>query len=593
MTKISIQWNLDSLFHGGSQSPALIAAIHDLKHQILHFSRKFKRISDIKIALLHFANLEAKSQDLQYFIECLLSQNVDDQEALKLHNEMIQIKADGDSLAEEINALLAALDESSFQTLLDDEEMQPIAFHLKEKRERSKNKLPVEQEKLIHKLAIDGYQGWNDLYDRFIGQLKIESPLSHEPPLSIGQAENRLSHPDREIRKKWFYRLRETWTTYEELFAQIINHLAGFRLNLYYARHWPSILQEPLFCNRMQEKTLQVMWETIDKHKEYLQKYLHCKAQLLGLKQLDWYDIDASLPGAPHSHIPYDEAAHFITKHFTEFSPLMGKFAEHAFHEKWVEAEDRPGKRPGGFCSPFLHSKQSRIFMTYSGTMNNVFTLAHELGHAYHSYVMKDLPFFAQQYRMNVAETASTLAELVTIDSMIHETKNQKEKLALLDNELQRTIVFLMNIHCRFLFEIDFYKERKKGFVLPQELNLLMEKAQKKAFGNALGEWHPHFWASKQHFYFTEVPFYNFPYTFGYLFSLGIYTHLKKKKNGPEKYEALLRDSGSFSSEELALRHLNVRLDEPHFWETALGTIRDKIDQYVTLAAEQKELKIK
>ena len=263
----------------------------------------------------------------------------------------------------------------------------------------------------------------------------------------------------------------------------------------------------------------------------------------------------------------------------------MGSFARLAFEQSWIESEDRSGKRPDGFCAPFLNAKQSRIFMTYSGTMNNVFTLAHELGHAYHSYEMRDLPIFAQQYRMNVAETASTLAEVVVIDSMIKQSSSPKTQLALLDNKLQRSVIFLMNIYARFLFEIDFYHERRKGFVLAKDLNDLMEKAQKKAFGNALAEWHPHFWIAKQHFYLTEVPFYNFPYTFGYLFSHGIYAHLQQKENAEQAYASLLRDSGSLQVEKLAQRHLGVKLNEPYFWENALNLIENDVATYLKLAS--------
>lgn len=583
MKNISPTWNLETLYTGGSQSPSLHSAIHHLKEQIQNMNLEFKEISIMKKNLLIVENLEALCQDLQSFIHCLISQNVEDQEAIKLHNQMVQLKANCDSLDEEMSAELAKLDENEFKKLVADPDMKSIAFHLNEKRLRAKKKLPVEQERLVHQLGIDGYQGWNDIYETFIGQLRIVSPLSTNEVLSVGQAENRLSHPERHIRQQWFHRWEETWTKHEDLFAQMINHLGGFRLNLYAARKWDSILYDPLFCNRMSGKTLHTMWKTIDKHKGSLQKYLSGKAKLLGVKKLAWYDIDAPLPFTSQTHIPFEEAAQFIIQHFSDFSPSMGKFAELAFRDNWIEAEDRLGKRPGGFCVSFLHAKQSRIFMTYSGTMNNVFTLAHELGHAYHSYVMRDLPSYAQQYRMNVAETASTLAEMIIIDSMIEKTQDKNIELTLLDNQLQRAVIFLMNIHARYLFELDFYQERSKGFVLPKELNHLMEKAQKTAFDNALSEWHPHFWAAKQHFYFTEVPFYNFPYTFGYLFSLGIYAHLKQKKEADDAYVALLRDSGSLPVEELAYRHLKVNLEEPDFWEEGLKLIESTLASYVKL----------
>ena len=576
-------WNLDSLYPGGSSSPSLLAALDRLNHEINYFSCKFKQLSDIKTGLLHFQELEGHCKDLQHFISCLLAQNVEDQEALKLNDLITDIAANQETLSEKIDHLLAKLDDASMESLLGDDDIQPISFHIKERCRRIKQKLSIEQESLVHQLSKDGYQGWSDIYQTLIGDLRILSPFPSEGSFSVGQAENRLSHPDRAVRKAWFLRMQETWKAQENMAAQMLNRLAGFRLSLYKARKSPSILHEPLFCNRMQEKTLQTMWQTVEKHKNCQQLYMRRKAELLGIEKLAWYDIDAPLPGGQDTSIPFDAAAEFIIRHFTAFSPAMGDFAKLAFDQHWIEAEDRAGKRPGGFCAPLMHPKQSRIFMTYSGTMQNVFTLAHELGHAYHSFEMRNLPLFAQSYPMNVAETASTLAEMIIIDSMIEESGSAKMKRALLDHKLQRASIFLMNIHARFLFEIAFYEERRKGFVLAKNLNHLMAESQKKAFCDSLAEWHPHFWISKQHFYFTDVPFYNFPYTFGFLFSQGIYFHLKQKKDRGNAYAALLRDTGKMTVEELGMKHLGAALDQPDFWENALMLIEKDAADYSLL----------
>ena len=221
--------------------------------------------------------------------------------------------------------------------------------------------------------------------------------------------------------------------------------------------------------------------------------------------------------------------------------------------------------------------------MTYSGTMTNVFTLAHELGHAYHSYEVRNLPILAQEYRMNVAETASTLAEMTVIDALIQREQDPTVQRSLLDHKLQRSTIFLMNIYARFLFELDFYEARKKGYVVAEDLNAMMTEAQKKAYGNALSEWHSRFWISKQHFYMTSLPFYNFPYTFGYLFSLGIYSTLKKEKNRAEAWAALLRDTGRLSVEDLAQRHLGVNLENPAFWEEAINTVEVDVERFIQL----------
>lgn len=142
----------------------------------------------------------------------------------------------------------------------------------------------------------------------------------------------------------------------------------------------------------------------------------------------------------------------------------------------------------------------------------------------------------------------------------------------------------LMDIHARFLFETRFYEERKQGVVPAEKLNELMEAAQKEAFCDSLGEYHPHFWASKLHFHITGVPFYNFPYTFGYLFSLGIYARaLREKTDFEEKYIALLCDTASMTVEDLAMKHLGADLTERAFWEDAIRLAVRDVQEFLEL----------
>ena len=183
---------------------------------------------------------------------------------------------------------------------------------------------------------------------------------------------------------------------------------------------------------------------------------------------MNWYDIDAPVTESTKEMI-YQEGAEFILKHFGEFGPELESFSRKAFEDSWIEAEDRPNKRPGGFCTGMPVSEQSRIFMTYSGSMSNVATLAHELGHAFHSYALRPVHWMNRQYAMGVAETASTFAEMIVADAAVKAAETKEEKIALLEDKIQRSVAFFMNIHARFLFETRFYEERKKGLSLQQD----------------------------------------------------------------------------------------------------------------------------
>nr|AFV27409.1 oligoendopeptidase F [Vibrio coralliilyticus] len=203
---------------------------------------------------------------------------------------------------------------------------------------------------------------------------------------------------------------------------------------------------------------------------------------------------------------------------------------------------------------------------------------------AFHRHVMRDLPALNRGYAMNVAETASTFAELVISDATVLEAQSEEERINLLDNKIQRSATMFMNIQARFLLRYPFYEERKKGIVTENRLNELMEVLKKEIFEDSLSSYHPTFWASKLHFFNTGVPFYNFPYTLGYLFSMGIYAKsMEQGSDFEEQYIALLKDTGSMTTENLALKHLNVDLTQPDFWQQEINSIPQDIQTFMDI----------
>ncbi|WP_110926955.1 M3 family oligoendopeptidase [Bacillus massiliglaciei] len=525
------------------------------------------------------------AREASAYISCLMAQDTTDTEAAGWQVQHLQSVA---ALLNAFNLLdqkLAEMEDGFFQELIQSEPLNQLRFILNERREKAKEKLSAEEEALITQLSLDGYEGWGQMYNTIVSTIKIpyeENGTVKE--LSAGQAQNLFSHPDRAVRERVFAAWEKAWSEKRELLARTLNHLAGFRLSVYEKRGWDHVLKEPLEYNRMEEATLDNMWKAISDQKGKLVQYMKRKAELLEIRKLGWADVDAPLAVGPSdtSAMSFQEGADFIVRQFEKFGPKLAAFAKKAFEERWIEAEDRPNKRPGGFCTGFPLSGQSRIFMTYSGTPSNVSTLAHELGHAYHSYVLQDIHPLNRGYAMNVAETASTFAEMIVADASVKEADSESEKLLLLDDKVQRSVALLMNIHARFLFETRFYEERKAGYVTADRLSTLMEEAQKEAFQDALADYHPTFWASKLHFYITGVPFYNFPYTFGYLFSLGIYAKAEEAGgNFEEKYISLLSDTGSMKVEDLAMKHLEADLTKEAFWSDAVGICVRDIEEFL------------
>lgn len=588
--KYAINWDLESIFAGGSSSESLQQELQEISTKIKEFHQlvdaftpnaenQVEALTDI---LAVHEEIQKSFTECGSFIEALNSANIHDQQAKLLTGQLYSNLPAFQLATTILNKKFASYSEEEWQNLMT--HFSQIAFRLSEMRRDGQELLDEQSENIINTLALDGQSAWSQHYDTIVASIQI--PFNGEM-LSAGQAFNTMmSSQDKAVRQELFEKWEKAWSEKADIFADTLNHLDGFRLNNYKLHGVDDFLKQPLEYNRLDKETLDMMWGTIQKNKQPIIDFLTRKAQLFGKDKMDWQDQDAPivLGNFEERRYTFDQAADFIVENFKKFSPKMSEFAQMAFDKAWIEAEDRPGKRPGGYCTSLPKSQESRIFMTYGESVNEVSTLAHELGHAFHSHVMWDLPTLNQYYAMNVAETASTFAELIVADATLKEAKTDEEKINLLDVKLQNAIAMFMNIHARFIFESNFYAARQKGLVATDEITRLMVEAQKEAYINGLGSYHPHFWAAKLHFFIDEVPFYNFPYTFGYLFSLGIYAKASQHADGFEdQYIALLRDTASMTTEELAKKHLDTDLHQATFWQAGIDMVLKDIATFMEL----------
>lgn len=619
--KYKDQWDLDVFFPGGSRSPAFRAFLDQLTEELAgledrlaELERAGKTVSnggatpggaeagatetggaEAGTALPDPQSFQAVVAQAQgcierlvhaaAFVHCLTAQDTTDETARLLEGRIAQLRARLRTGLNRLDETLRQVPDAQWSSLLAAAGLEDLSFPLTERRRLAADKMPAAMETLAEDLAVDGYHGWSHLYNTIVGRITIPwEEKGTTLQLSVGQAANRLKSPHRTTRVQLFSAWQKAWDEQAEVIAACLNHLAGYRLQLYKHRGWEDILQEPLVANRMTAATLSAMWVAVQEAQDHLTKYLQRKAQLLGLPALAWFDLGAPLDTS-HRQVDYPTGAQFIVDHLRRFSPALASFAETALRDGWIEAEDRPGKRPGGFCTYFPLQGQSRIFMTYGGTPVNVTTLAHELGHAYHNHAVRDLPILVQDFPASLAETASTFAELIVSDAAIFNAADDQERLALLDHRLQNHVAYFMDIHARYNFELEFYRVRQEGPVPAAQLHAMMEAAQKASFRNALSHYEPQFWASKLHFYITGLPFYNFPYTFGHLFSLGLYQRARQAGSPfAHQYELLLRDTGRMTVEELAHRHLGVDLTQPDFWREAAQSAMADVETFIKLS---------
>lgn len=600
---LSLTWDLEPFFPGGVEGAPFKQLVQEIRAAAGEVGRGLDQLLSAEEGLAgasgeplerlaqaveKLVELSAKLHEAAAYTVCATAQDVADEKAQAARATTRELGAGLNRLWKRVDEAFLAMSDEDWRAFLALPGMIEIAFPLDERRRLARRAMSPDKEALAGDLAVDGYHAWGEMYNRISGAMRVEvEGEDGVRALSVAQAQNQWSHhPDRDVRRKTFLRYEEAWQQQAGFLAECLNHIGGFRLALYRNRGWDDILFEPLADNRMRRETLEAMWDAVAEGAGVAARYLRRKAKVLGAGAPAYYDVDAPV-GAARRSLEYDRAAEMIVDTFDRFSPAMARLARKAFENRWIEAEDRPGKRAGGFCTHFPLSRQSRIFLTYDNSAGGAATLAHELGHAFHNLVLSELPYPLAHVPMGLAETASTLAEKLVTDASKEMAGSREERLAIVDDAAKRAVAFLMNIRARFEFELAFYRERRAGAVPPDRLSELMLEAQKEAYLGTLEVYHPLLWASKLHFYLTGTPFYNFPYTFGYLFGHGVLDWaLGEGKGFEERYIRLLRDTGAMTVEELARRHMGVDLTQPDFWRRAVAAAVQAAEEFLELTED-------
>jgi len=441
------------------------------------------------------------------------------------------------------------------------------------------------EEDLAAELTLSGGSAWGKLHDDVTSQLMVE--LEKEPgkieELPMSEIRNLATDPDRGVRERAFTAEIGTWTLWATPIAAALNGVKGEHSTLAERRGWDEILDQALFQNHINRKTLDAMLGASKEAFPDIRRYLKAKAKALGLEQLAWYDLAAPLSSNDRLW-SWDDAVDFLYEQFGSYSPKMRGLAERAVEEHWIDAEPRPGKVGGAFCMS-VRGDESRILANYTPAFDGVSTLAHELGHAYHNLCQAAIaPLRRAATPMTLAETASTFCETILRKAAIAKG-TEDEQLTILEGSLQDACGTVIDITSRFLFESAVCERRKERELSADEFCELMLDAQRQTYGDGVADdqLHPYMWAVKGHYYSAGYAFYNYPYMFGLLFGLGLYAQYEADPDAFRKsYDELLEATGDADAAELAAR-FGFDIQTSAFWEGSLGVIKADIDTFVEL----------
>ncbi|MGF1704161.1 M3 family oligoendopeptidase [Photobacterium makurazakiensis] len=581
-------WDL-SIAYKDLDDPKIDLDLSNVAQRLVQFnSLSVDSIPDLANALSLDHDLSIVVSTVSNYANCILSVDATNVPAKQLSGRVDKLASE---LEQAFNPFLQAvinLEATAYETLLAGEGLLPYRFQLDRERLLKDQLLSVEEEQLLSAMNIDGRNAWGRLYDNLTGSLKVTLvlPDGSREIVGLSQAASLLYGPDSLRREPAWKAISEAMTIHQESFAAILNALAGGRLTEYEKRSHTApvhFLSPALHQGRIDNATLDAMMATAKANRSVGQKAALQMAKLFGTKKLKPWDEMASMPapqGTEGHCYSFDQGIEIIRDAFADVDPEMADFVDMMVAKKLIDAAPQPNKRLGAFCTKFADSRTPLVFMTWGGSMSDVLTLAHELGHAFHNWVMKSIPRQQSSYPMTLAETASIFAENVVRDALMEKAKSEQDKLQMLWEEAQSALALLINIPVRYEFEKAFYEQRQEGELTPEQLKELMAEKWQAWYGDAMEETNDMFWASKLHFSIAEISFYNYPYLFGYLFSKGVYAQREVKGDSfYDDYKALLRDTGSMTAEEVVEKHLGMDIKQPEFWQQSIDMVAKQVDE--------------
>ncbi|QFP77272.1 M3 family oligoendopeptidase [Deinococcus sp. AJ005] len=482
-------------------------------------------------------------------------------------------------LRSRLTAWLGGLNDAQLSDLLAaSETVRDHEHFLRRAIQLARHQMSPPEEDLAARLRPSGAGGWSKLQGNVSSQLKGEFRGERLPITALRAL---ASDADETVRRDAYESEIAAWKSSEVVFAAALNGVKGEEGTLARRRGFEDAVAPSLLTHGIDRQTLDAMQGAVVRSFSDFRRYFAAKARALGKQKLDWWDILAPV-GRSETEWTYGAGAEFVERQFRGYSAQLGDFAAEAFDGDWVDAGPREGKRSGAFCMRWTRGK-SRILMNHAPSLDSVSTLAHELGHGYHNARLAQSEPLQRETPMTLAETASIFCETVVQNAALAEATGA-ERLYVLETSLMGHAQVVVDIHSRFLFERAVFERREKGDLNPQDFNDLMTWAQRETYGDALNTLHPYMWAVKPHYY--SLAFYNYPYTFGLLFGLGLYAqYVAAREAGTEaefqtRYDELLASTGREGPLALAAR-FGIDLHAPDFWEGSLDVIRQQIEAYV------------
>jgi len=579
-------WDLNALYQGFSDS-TFQNRVEECHEAFAHLREELNTPSQLSPAALaellrRFDGLSLRFSSPETYHTMWSSVCPSDSASAVAEAKLAEVRRCKASVFAQLERAMDALSrEETGEEELDRAGLIPYRFLIRESRRLASHRPAPEIRDLLQTMQESGGRGWAALRNELdaAATVTLELPEGRRT-ISLSEARGLQTGADGALRKLAYEAELASYRSWEVPMAACLNGIKGEALAELPRKNYASIREEMLDVNKMRGETLDALHGAIDDHLPALREYLRAKARLLGHDgAMPWYDLLAPL-GEPEGEISFDRAHDMVVDALNGFSSELGDLAHRAFLERWIDALPAVGKRSGGVCYDLPELRQNRILVNFDGSLRAVRTIAHELGHAYHSRCLDGTPLSLRDVPTPLCETASIFNETILSGAWLAESG--ANRLRLLDAELSEVVQTVMDVYSRYLFEDAVFAERRTHRLRSEEICSLMKTAQRTVFGDALDDayLHPYMWMCKVHYYIPEFHYYNYPYYFGMLFSKGLYALYHGDRSGfPARYRTLLALSCDGSLEEVA-RSAGADITDRAFWDRALSGVDKMCEEF-------------
>ncbi len=440
---------------------------------------------------------------------------------------------------------------------------------------RVEHQLSEVEEQLIIEKDQFGVYAWAELQSKWLNTRLFDvTVLGEKKTLSYGEANGLLPHPDRATRESANRSIYGLLDKDGEVFSSALRSICNDWVAVSKRRKYASPMESSVISNDTEEGIIGSLLKTIEEGAGAYRRYLKLKAKLMNLPAIGNHDILAPLPDAPELKFTFQQAQDLVTEAYSRFDPQYASAVKEMFQKHRIDATPRFGKRNGAFCAGYYNGKSAYILQSFNGTLTDVFTLAHELGHATHDwYASRNQTLLNMNVPSTVAETASIFGELLLTDQLLDGAKSDEERKALLCMVLDEAGMTTFQVTARVWFEQALYASIDQGeFLDYQTICSHWTKSRDRIFGDAV-TWLPEMeaeWTMKPHYYMANYRFYNYPYVYAQMFVYALYErYLQEGKQFVPKLVKALSVGGSMSPLEIG-EVVGLNVTTPEFWSGGL-----------------------